>query len=203
MEKHFFVLCIFFSLLTGILCAQGSNFVPAPQSQTQGQQPSQSGQPSQPTKPSNPQGEQNQYSEKTPNPSDVQNNANANSYSYTQNQSSDAYLYHGKRIYASHEPFCVVLVKSTKSELQIMFNLPIDPRTFTHESIFVNGKPLDLRTKIAFSKNAKTLVISYAIPKKQECTLSFKDVRACDGSYLDKEEFTNLIQGKTVSYPVK
>ncbi|MBR7064771.1 MAG: hypothetical protein IKI31_06475, partial [Treponema sp.] len=64
--------------------------------------------------------------------------------------------YRGSRMGVSPTVFFVLEIEAEhdddKIELEIKFNTQIDPNSFTHKSILINGKSLPDRTRIKFNK---------------------------------------------------
>ena len=51
--------------------------------------------------------------------------------------------FNGMRISATHAPFQVMLIESTKTTIRISFNAPLNPASIKKENILINDIPLD------------------------------------------------------------
>ena len=109
-------------------------------------------------------------------------------------------LYHGKRICTVHEPFCVVCIQPSKTALRIIFNIPIDPRTFVPQNILINGHPLSPDAVIKFNRTGKLMECKVKLGKNDVISLTLKDVKSFDGEVLKRVFFQNLRVGQKIHY---
>lgn len=110
---------------------------------------------------------------------------------------AEVQLYHGSRLLVTDEPFSVVEVIVTQKAIRFIFNMPIDPRTFTAKSIFLNGKPLAEKTGIRFNRSGKLIECALALPKNADSNIEFKNAKSFDGKQLLQTEFFGLRPGMT------
>jgi hypothetical protein len=110
-------------------------------------------------------------------------------------------FFHGKRMVSHHELFRVVLIVMHGRVLMVRFNMPVDPRTVSMQSILINGMPLPAETVVRFNKTGALVEIRFIKQFSSPFTLDVSKVTAFDGSALTLSSFTGISDGTKRKFP--
>ena len=97
--------------------------------------------------------------------------------------------YRGNRILFRNDEFVLQSVKSERLNknlvsLELTFNQSVNPRTFTSDSIMVDGGEIPSKTKFSFNKKGDTIKVS--IPSENEnFNLTIQNVESFSGTLLE------------------
>ena len=100
-----------------------------------------------------------------------------------------AFLYRGNRMLSDGAEFLLQDVKSRKISddclcLELSFNQSVNPRTFTSESILIDGQEISSKIKFSFNKKGDTIKVE--IPSKSEnFSLMIQNVESFDGIQIE------------------
>ena len=109
-------------------------------------------------------------------------------------------FYRGNRTLSDGEMFTLQNVKSECSEngeilLEITFTQSVNPRSFTADSILINGEKISSKTKFSFNKKGDTIKIQ--IPAKgEQFLLSIQNVESFDGTKIEPVQIDIKNQAK-------
>lgn len=101
----------------------------------------------------------------------------------------DIIYYRGNRILLGDGDFALQNIKTERINsdtvaLEVTFSQSVNPRTFTANSIFIDGKAISSKTKFSFNKKGDTIKVSLSVPN-ENFTLMIKDVESFDGTVLE------------------
>lgn len=109
----------------------------------------------------------------------------------TQNQAEDSGIiyYRGSRVLLNDSAFDLQNIKTERSgentvNLEITFSQSVNPRTFSADSILVDGKAISSKTKFSFNKKGDTIKLTVPV-QSGTFNLMIKDVESFDGTVID------------------
>jgi len=102
---------------------------------------------------------------------------------------SEIIFYRGARTISESDEFTLQNIKSERTganefTIEITFNQSVNPRSFTANSILVDGQEIPSKTKFTFNKKGDTIKVS--VPSKNEnFSLSIQNVESFDGTKIE------------------
>ncbi len=106
--------------------------------------------------------------------------------------------YRGNRVSPENLPLEINLVKCIRLdenvvELQIIFNQCINPRSFRHNSIIINGSPLPKSVRFTFNRRGDTIKV-ILFQRQNSFKLKISDVESFDGKTIEEAERLILVE---------
>ena len=105
---------------------------------------------------------------------------------------SRIFNYRGNRAYSENLPLKINLVKCTRFDdktvcIEILFNQNINPRSFKHESLYIDNNLLPSFCRFSFNRRGDT--IKFVAPvNSQTFKLKIQNVRSFNGNVIDPIE---------------
>lgn len=119
--------------------------------------------------------------------------------SQSKNKSSappEIIYYRGSRVLAGDDNFSLQKIKtermsSSSVRVEITFNQSVNPRSFTADSILVDGNAIPAKTKFSFNKKGDTMKVSVPV-RNGSFNLTIQNITSFDGTVIEPIEVKNI-----------
>jgi hypothetical protein len=115
--------------------------------------------------------------------------------------------FHGRRMFWNSDDFYVRRILITEKdngmmELQVSFNVPLDPDSFAYEQMQINNDELDKTATIKFSRAGNTFLIRFPVKDKKKIiySIDFPEMKSFDKQPLKQRHFGDIMVGVEFVY---